>query len=546
VNQLIAEGHEIGDHTILHQTFMYEQPFCNGQPETGYLGSKGIPSNDDMRKDQGGGRNVFNMPLDRKVRDSITQSFADLKISDPNRKTWATLTDDDCQKIRNYYSVWNSGVLKYLDQQSAIFCGTRGSSKDPGAWNGKEFTKGIFTGCKTTGNHEIWERLLAIQQQWYTKHYQLTTPPTTWSQPGGQRSPCLLYWKDGKRYFDRQCTILANHYGKCTSTRTGRSRSWADLLRENGFKTVSDSISEGMYDGSVQRSILIGMHFNANLCSDDNVCREPSFNRVWYTPSRVYDPKQEPLRSSKDWLKTIYEADYNFKRETDKIVQSCASGRIAFAHNDSIDDFSNRLVYELCLQFCKKAGIKAISVKEAYQIAYKTPLTKGNLFRNPGMERTVFKVIAAKNSPQAPDGWTGGRVEQTTALGESPQNVLVVGDRGRAVYFVFGVPLGHLDFSFSALQGSEPSKLTIHAVRNVDPYLKADECPVLKEVTINNSKTWKEYRTRLFLPDAPRLLTPSKLSPTCDGWDNKICGLVFVLEGEKTGFASPKLISVPE
>jgi peptidoglycan/xylan/chitin deacetylase (PgdA/CDA1 family) len=26
VNKLIAEGHEIGDHTVLHNTFMYEQP----------------------------------------------------------------------------------------------------------------------------------------------------------------------------------------------------------------------------------------------------------------------------------------------------------------------------------------------------------------------------------------------------------------------------------------------------------------------------------------------------------------------------------------
>ena len=63
---------------------------------------------------------------------------------------------------------------------------------------------------------------------------------------------------------------------------------------------------------------------------------------------------------------------------------------------------------------------------------------------------------------------------------------------------------------------------------------------------IDNEKAWKEYRTRLFLEDAPRLPSPSALSPTCDGWDNKICGLVFVLEGEKTGFAMPNLGSAAD
>jgi hypothetical protein len=525
VNKLIAEGHEIGDHTVLHNTYMYEQPFCDGQ---------NTPSNDDMRKEQGNGRNIFNTPLDQKVKDSITQSFARIGISDPDNKTWRTLTDEDCQKIRNYYSAWNGGALKYLDEQSAIYCGTTGSSKAPDSWNGKEFTKGIFTGCKTTCNHEIWERLVAIQRQWYAKYYNLKTPPTNWSQPGGQRCPCLLYCKEGKRYFDRECTILANHYGKCRSTRTGKNRSWADLLRENDFKTVSESIYEGLYDGSVRRSILIEMPFNANLCKDDNVCRDASFDRVWYAPVKEYDPKQEPLASSTDWLKTIYEVDANFKRETDKIVQNCASGRIVLGLNDSVDAFSHRLVYDLCLQFCKKANIKAISMKEAYEIAYKTPLTKGNLFRNPKMERTVFKIIGAKNSPEAPDGWTAGRVEGTA---------LVLEGTNKSEYFVFGVPLGNLDFSFSAIKGTGSSRLTIKKARNIDPYLKSEDCPVLKEIVIDNEKTWKEYRASLLLEDAPRLESPSALSPTCDGWDNKICGLVFVLEGKETRFAAPSLTS---
>jgi hypothetical protein len=118
--------------------------------------------------------------------------------------------------------------------------------------------------------------------------------------------------------------------------------------------------------------------------------------------------------------------------------------------------------------------------------------------------------------------------------------------KGKSEFFLFGVPLGDLDFSFSAMKGLGNSRLTIKKVRNIDPYLKSDECPVLKEIVIDNEKTWKEYRTRLFLEDAPRLPSPSVLSPTCDGLDNKICGLVFVLEGEKARLAAPNLITVSD
>ena len=536
VNKIIAEGHEIGDHTILHQTFFYVHPFFNGQPEENFIAGKAFPTNDEMRKDQGNGRNIFNTPLDQKMKDSQIYKFDKVGISDPENRTWRTLTDADCQRLRDYYSVWNGGVLEYLDKLSAEFCGTTGSSKDPGAWNGKEFTRGIFTGCKTTCNHEVWDRLVEIQRQWYTKYYHLKTPPTNWSYPGGPHCPDLLYFKDGKRYFDRECTILASHYGKCRSTRTGKNRSWADLLRENGFKTASDSMYEGRNDGAVRRSVLIEMPCNANLSKDDNVCRLEYFDKVSFAPRTEYDPNQPPLAASPDRLKTMYETDPTFKAGIDKIVRNCASGRIGFALDDSVDTPTWRLLYELCLQFCGKANIKAISMQEAYEIAYKTPLTKGNLFRNPGMERTVFKVIGAKNSPEAPDGWTAGRVEE---------KALVLEGANKAEYFLFGVPLGDLDFSFSAIKGPGQSKLTIKKIRNVDPYLKSNDCPVLKEIVIDDG-AWKEYRTRLTLEDAPRLAAPSEVSPACDGLDNKICGLVFVLEGEKAGLRAPNLTAASQ
>jgi len=531
VNRLIADGHEIGDHTVLHHTYMYEQPLCDGRT---------TPSNDDLRLDRGDGRNVFHSPLHEKISESSgVQSFSRIGLADD--VTWGTLTDEDCAKIRSYYGVWgHSDIMAYLDELSARYCGTKGSSTDPDSWNGTAFTKGIFAGCRTTGNHEIWERLLEIQQRWYTDHFRLDAPPTNWSQPGGERCPCLLYSHNGKRYFDPACTILANHYGKLTSSRTGQRRSWADLLKACGYLTVSDSIFESQLDGSLFRSIMVGFHANAHYSKDDIVCREPAFDRLWFVPAEVNAPDQPPLAGSTDWLKTIYETEENFKQGIDNLVQQCARGCIPMGLYDSIDTFGARLVYELYLQFCQKAGIASVTFREAYGLAFKQPVTEGNFFRNPGMERTVFSVISAANAPEAPDGWTAGQVEDITLPDGNAARALVLAGTNPAEYFVYGIPPGTLDFTFLARKGSE-AKLTVKAVRNIDPCHQAETCPVLAEIAIDG-EDWQRYHTRIVLEDALKLTHPSELSPTCDGLDNKICGLAFTLEGEGTRFAMPNLV----
>lgn len=531
VNGLIADGHEIGDHTMLHHTYMYEQPLCDGRT---------TPTNNDLRGDRGDGRNVFNSPLNQRVMDASVQSFNQIGIAD--NSTWETLTDEDCRKIRSYYGVWgHSGILAYLDELSAHYCSTAGSSKDTDSWNGTVFTKGIFAGCRTTCNHEIWERLLNIQQRWYTDHFQLDTPPTNWSQPGGERCPCLLYYHDGKRYFDPACTILANHYGKLTSSRTGQRRSWADLLKARGYLTVSDSIFESQLDGSRYRSIMAGFHYNAHYSKDDIVCREPAFERLWFVPAEVDGPEQQPLAGSTDWLKTIYETEENFKQGIDNLVQQCANGRIPMGLYDSIDTFGARLVYELYLQFCQKAGIASVTFREAYELAFKRPVTEGNFFRNPDMGRTVFSVIGAANAPEAPDGWTAGQVEDIMLPDGKHTRALALAGTNCAEYYVYGIPPGTLEFEFLAHKGSGEAKLTVKAVRNIDPCHQAETCPVLAEIIIDR-EDWHGYHTRFTVEDAPRLPHPSELSPTCDGLDHKICGLAFILEGAGTRFAAPNLV----
>lgn len=536
VNRLLADGHEIGDHTVLHHTYMYELPCCDGRT---------TPSNDDLRRDRGDGCNAFHSPLDERIRDSSSQSYPFIGLEHPEEVTWGSLTDGDCDLIRQYYGIWgcaeaHGSLLVYLDELSARYCGTEGESKDPGSWNGVEFTRGIFAGCRTTSNHEIWERLLDIQQRWYTDNFHMAAPPTNWSQPGGERCPCLLYYRDGHRYADRECTIPGHHYGKLVSTRTGHRRSWADLLRGRGYATVSDSIYESQNDGSLRRNILVGFHWNAHHSKDDLVCREPALDRLWFVPSRLENPAQAPLAGSSDWLKTIYETDADFKEGIDGLVRQCAEGRIPMGLCESIDTFGARLVYDLYLQFCRKAGIASITLREAFDLAFRHPVTTGNLFGNPRMARTVEAVIGAVNAPPAPDGWSDGAVEETAYRGRALR-ALALDGIARADYLLYGVPPVKLTFSFLASSGTGASTVTVRVLRNIDPCHCADAGPVLATLAIAD-RGWHTYNMPLVLKDAPRLPRPTALSPTCDGLDEKICGLAFILTGEGLRFAMPELL----
>ncbi|MCD4747407.1 MAG: polysaccharide deacetylase family protein [Bacteroidales bacterium] len=547
VDSLIAQGHEIGDHTIWHRTFMYVHPFFNGQPEEGYIGgieNKGFPTNADMKDDQGDGKNIFGVLLDQKIKDSHIWYYTQIGLSNPDSVTWGTLTDNDCQAIRNYLSVWNyssvTGLLDYLDELSAQYCGTIGYSKDSLSWNGEKFTKGIFTGCKTTCNHEIWDRLVEIQHHWYTDTYNLNDPPTNWSFPGGPHSPDLFYLKDGRKYYDRDYTIIANHFGKCQSSKTLKFRSWAGILQDYEYKTVSDAHFEGRWDGCEKRNIILQMPFNANLCKDNNVCRLNYHDKLSFAPVNTYSPDEEPLLSSTNWLKTIYEVDTKFKLMINKLIRKSNNGMIPFGLNDSQDTFTWRLFFDLFLQFCQEAGIEAISMKEAYEIAYNNPVVIGNLFRNPNMRRSVFEVTGANNSPSYPDGWTAGIVDTTNSLTDSTNNILVLDGISSTEFFLYGVPPGILNFSFASKKGSGTSKIIIKKIRNIDLYYNAANNPLIDEININ-SDNWQFYNTSFYLEDAPRLSVPTELSPSCDGFDNKIVGVYFKIEGQGTHFAMPDL-----
>lgn len=215
-------GHEIGDHTFMHEQYPYFSPLFNGYDPSNPDGSKQepYPSNEDMRADRGDGCNNFGFPLDSRVdyinyyHNPDVVNYEVLSFISPITEdvdiTWGELSDEQCQRIRDYYSVIKDDRLcRFLDELSAEYLGTYGYSK--GSFDVAKgcYTKGIFTGCRTSENHEIWERIMYLQRSYQRGYNHISYDSVTWSMPG-MKCGDLFYEKDGIRYYDKFHNMPAN------------------------------------------------------------------------------------------------------------------------------------------------------------------------------------------------------------------------------------------------------------------------------------------------------------------------------------------------
>ena len=539
VKGLISQGHEIGDHTILHKTYMYNSPLFNGQPNSGGDGGQaGFPLNYDFTEDVGGGKNRFGYTL----TDHVTGVASVLGLAD---SMWASLDSSNCQQIRNHYSIFaNSDIITYLDTLSNEFCGTSGSSV--GSWSAEDsmYTGGIFTGCKTSENHEIWERLCEIQKKYYRHHYGLNQPLTEWSMPGGNQHQ--LYFDrqdDAYNYYDRDTTKLWNDWAEFTSTRildkdsTGVSRSWADVLRSYGYRHVHDSHYIGRSDGQTQKMMNKAHIFNANFSKADALNQITLLNRVnsnYSTPGHTYNA--DSLAKYNDIMKWLYEGDNEFRTLINKICNYTARGTIPYGATDTGDSFTWKLFYEMYIRFCYLTGIEMITKSEAYDICYNHSITEGNLFANPNFERLAYKIIMSNSCPDEPDAWSGGYIDTTEVAPDSFSAVLYC-DESVIGFYDYGIPLGKLQFTFYSKKTSSNGSVRIYAMRNSEHYNATTSLDLLASATID-STGWKKYTLTFTLPDADIINNGIQ---GYEGWDNKICGLYFRIGTSGIKFTMPYL-----
>lgn len=208
--------------------------------------------------------------------------------------TWGELTDEQCQIIRNSFSIYKdqSGMLDKLDILSNKYLGTTGSSR--GSWDMEKgcYTEGIYTGAKTSANHEIWERICQVTKlfyrdkvqprKWTSQRFWMKLDEAvsigqnedfsfvTWSMPGAIRSP-FYYEKDGKQYYDVNCMQSYNYLAQFPSTLVTDAygnpvnRSWTQVLRQAGYNMTHDTNYPGREDGQLLPMMSRQLIYNASL-----------------------------------------------------------------------------------------------------------------------------------------------------------------------------------------------------------------------------------------------------------------------------------------
>lgn len=443
-------GMEVGNHTLFHVKFPYYSPLFNGQdPKNMEGGQLPFPSNEELKDDRGDGKNVFGKIIDEAV--SFQSGFS-------IKKKWSELTDEECQLIRDFFSVYkNRRIAKALDVLSNKYLGTSGRSYK--SYNGYEYTGGIFTGCKTSENHEIWERIIEIQKL-YAKDY-FGIQMTVWSMPGSDNAN-LYFENKGKYYYDRLLQKPANDSSVFYSSFKQQNRSWTDVLSQNGYVVKHDSMYRGRADGECSTESKHILFYNKqfhrsvleypierSVCYKWNFCCEKINNNkdILKTPKDLFDGKENGIN---EYYQTV-----------ESIRKGIAQGLICGSVWDSSMMWGERFFWESLVEFCKKNSIQIISETEAYIKSLGNSFTANtNLILN-SMYHNSLDIFESSLQAYNPDGFSGDCI----SVDEEDAYNRVMRVDGTAEYKVYGIVNGDYEYSVSGFGSGE---ISIYLIKDND------------------------------------------------------------------------------
>lgn len=513
--------HEMGDHTFRHFSFPFNEPLFNGQDPAAPDGDqKPFPTNDDLRKDCGNGRNVFGFDLTAPVESCLGYQ------APPIQTPWGSMSDEECQFFRSWFSVMKdvgpepdrSNLILLLDELSNRYLGTSGSS--PGSWNSElgQYTGGIFTGCKTSANHEIWERYLEVMDRLNQELFGPGFSYRTWSWPGSKMSFCY-YSHGGKLYYDSSHTVFVNNLAKMPSSLyqdasgNPKWRSWTDVLREHGYYSTHDAIYPGRVDGQPLTAMGYQFFFNESNSRKDALAY-PTNRQVDY--SQVAGAYPETFFSgSRSRAAQMYDDRGEFFQAIERWRTMTANGVIWGEVIDSAGSFSEQVFFEELLRYCKVAGIELITKQEAMDICFNYKRETGNLIYNPDFWNSAKEFLPDADVPSNPDGYTGD-----CYVDMDPQDGLpVLYTTTETVYNHFGVPLGNLLFS-AEVEGH--GMISFKFIRNRSGF-GLNDLETVSTVSIENDDR-SQVESLLYVPNEP--IQPSE--QLHEGLGDKIIGLQIV------------------
>lgn len=531
VNNVVFGNHELGDHTVYHTLYPFSCPQWNGQnPASVEGGQTPFPSNAQMRNDAGNGRNVFGFLLTSNPVNDLILSDA-LGITTP----WGSLSDSQCQQIREFYSVMGSTqivgngktLIQCLDFLSNRYLGTSGNSK--GSFSGGIYTRGIFTGCQTSENHEIWERICECLHYYY-KEFGVNGEFKTWSLPGAANAN-MWFESGGKYYYDSEHTKLVNCNAKFTSTlyfnNSGLpiSRSWADVLRKFGYVITHDQMYPSRYDGTDETVMKHQLFVNGKLSRNDGVPYSTELDIQWYQGTRGYQQYKVfteqffAQHNTYDRPTEMYNYgvgyDDGFYKTIENLRHNSANGLICGGQWDSLNDYAEKIYWESILQYCKFAGIEVITKAEAADIAFNHFVESGNLLYNPLLVNTAKLFMPNANVPTNPDGFIGN-----CSVTYDGNNDPILNTSGNVTYNHFGIPVGDLKFSAS-VKGS--GTITIYSIKNRDN-LDLSGLAAIATLNISSASDFSLQDIEFTIYDAAK----TAWEQVFEGLGNKVCGIQIV------------------
>ena len=480
VNNVIMGGHELGDHTWLHYKFPFFEPLFNGQDPGAPEGSQvPFPSNSQLRDDAGDGKNAFGKTLTNNVKSDLGYEAPDIDTS------WGEMTDAQCQLLRDHYSLMkdtSTNLISILDTLSNTYLGTSGNSR--GSWNSTtgKYTGGIFSGCRTSMNHEVWERILLVTNMFFKEKFGLNYDLLTWSMPGSKQSGCYFPY-NGHYYYDAAHNKRVGNLARFPSSLyiendgSPKERSWTDVLREFGYRTTHDT-TPASRDYAFAYQFII----NGDLSRPDALPQ--STNRLLYYPAMENEYTQGvDLQGTKPYEVQMYDGgtDPNkstFRNEIEQWRHSSANGIIWGAVIDSADTWSERMILEGLLKFGTKMGYEFVTHGEAYDICFKHPVKAGNLIYNPRLRNTAKEFMpAAETVPSNPDGYQGSC--RVTVIGDVP----VLETSGVTSYRHFGIPYGIITYS-AEVKGT--GTITIRPIKNDTAMSLIGTDPAITTIAVAN------------------------------------------------------------
>lgn len=537
VEMVLNNGHELGDHTWKHYSYIFDAPLFNGQnPDSPEGNQVPFPSNSQLRDDVGNGKNAFGHMLSEPVKVTLGSQAPSIDA------TWSNLTDEECQYIREYFSVMkdrkdiiertplvrrlvdiddNSDLIDILDNLSNTYLGTSGSSN--GSWSREDgcYKGGIFTGCKTSANHEIWERILMVTKLFVQDKFHVDL--YTWSWPGSKSSMCV-FPSDGKLYYDSQNKQLFNNLAKFTSslfrTKDGeyKTRSWTDVLKKMGYLSTHDATYPGRRDGQTLPCMSYQYIMNASQSRPDALIY--STNRcIDYSKIASEYEKDKSFIGKESHEAQMYDRGGTFRDAIETWRKHTANGIIWGEVIDSEDTWSEGIILEGLLKYGTTTGIEFVTKSEAYDISFNHSLIEGNLIYNPHLRNTAKEFLPeSKTVPSNPDGYEG----DCSVENEDDIPVLVTNDT--TVYHHFGIPCGNIHYE-AVVKGK--GFIRVRFIKNSTDINSIGSSELVCERKIDSEKQYCINNMDFTVPAND--MTPYE--QRCAGWGNMIIGVRLEYSG---------------